>query len=372
MGKVPQPNLTWVPSPNYTVGRQGNPVRKRAFHHVVGSADSAKNKFLQDGGISAHFIVGADKIYCMVDTDNTAYTNGNWASNLESVTMEHEGDWRNGFRDDRVINNSVKLNAWLLDLYPNATFIRHRDVAQTACSCDLPVEEIDQKARALKDSYYAPVTPPQPEWLKNRVDTPDVIKYAQVDGVQLWKLDSTSTPADNRTFARNTDFLIGGETTVGGKKYYITKYSMDKSIAAGFRAEDLGDAPWAPPVPPSDTRSEWQRNLVDIPNKPMWAQRQTQLIDLVNGLPVAGVAPYAQFQKLDDVSAVTTVGTKSFYLTEYSFSKGIGRGFAASDLSETDPTPVDPTPQEPDRNMVIAFLTNLIKLITDFLAKYKR
>lgn len=380
MGKVPMPQLVWIPSPNYTAGRQGKPIRKRTFHHVVGSADSAKNKFLIKGGISSHFIIGASVIYCMVDTNNTAYTNGNWASNLESVTMEHEGDWRNGFRSEAVINNSVRLNAWLLDLYPSTTFNRHREVATngTVCPSDLPVEEIEQKARALRDSYYAPTPPPTPEWLKNRKPLTQSVMYAQVDGIRLWNLADTSKPSDTRTFARNTDFAIAGETTVGGVKYYITVYSMKNSVGAGFKASELGATPWTPPPPPTDTRPEWQKNLVDIPNRPMWATRQTQLIDLTTGRPVDGVAPFAQFAKLDDVSAQTVVGDKSFYLTEYSFSKKIGKGFTASDLSMTDPTPVVPPPVvtppvvDPDRNAIIAFLTMLRDLITNFLGKFKK
>ena len=147
-------------SPNYTPGRNGTPVRHITFHHVVGSAASAVSKFLNDASdVSAHFVVGANTIYCCVNTDDTAWTNGNWASNLESVTIEHEGDWRNGFRDERVLANSARLVAWLRSLYPGATPTRHRDISATACPGDLPVEEIWNRATAI---LYPPAPAPQP------------------------------------------------------------------------------------------------------------------------------------------------------------------------------------------------------------------
>lgn len=159
-------------SPNYTPGRAGTPVRHITFHHVVGSAESAISKFQSSASeTSAHFVVGHDKVYCCVNTDDTAWTNGNWASNLESVTIEHEGDWRNGFRDDRVIAQSVKLVAWLRSLYPNATPLRHRDISATACPGDLPVEEIWNKAFNVLNPP-APTPPPPPAPIPTPIPAP--------------------------------------------------------------------------------------------------------------------------------------------------------------------------------------------------------
>lgn len=161
----PMPPLTEVaPHPdNYMIGRNGVSVKRITFHHAVGTAESAVARFKTPVQVSAHFIVGHDKIYCMVDTDNTAFTNGNWASNLESVTIEHEGDWRNGFRDQRVLDNSAKLVAWLRSLYPSATPMRHRDVSATACPGDLPVEEIwNMASNLLNPPKPTPVPTPAP------------------------------------------------------------------------------------------------------------------------------------------------------------------------------------------------------------------
>lgn len=250
---VPQPNLIWVPSPNYTEGRQGNSVQNITFHHACSSAESAVSWLANTASqVSAHFVVAPDKIYCMVDTDNTAWTNGNWASNLISVTIEHAGTWLNGFRDEGVIAQSVILNAWLIDLYPNATPNRHRDVCATECPGDFPVEEVWQKAQALRQSIINPAPAPAPvvvvpEWLKNRV--PQVCtKYIAKDGVQLLDL-TTLKAADARVFTQNMKIDVGSKTTVSGKDYFITVYSTGKNIAAGYLGTDLLDQPYSPPIP---------------------------------------------------------------------------------------------------------------------------
>lgn len=150
-------------SPNYTEGRQGTPVRHLTFHHIVGPVSSAISRFSNPANqVSTHFAVGAKGVYCFVDTDNTAWGNGNWLSNLESVSIEHEGDWRNGFRDEAVIANSVRLVAWLRSLYPTATPTRHRDIIATACPGDLPVEEIWNKATLVLHPVPPPPPPPPP------------------------------------------------------------------------------------------------------------------------------------------------------------------------------------------------------------------
>lgn len=254
-----QPDLIWIPanSANFMYGRQGRGVSNITYHHVVGSAQSAVNKFLQPVQVSAHFVVASDRIYCMVDTDNTAYTNSNWISNLESVTIEHEGTWLNGFRDEGVIANSARLTAWLRTIYPGIGYNRHRDVSQvpTACCGDLPVEEIWQRASDILNPPQPPAPTPappvddRPEWLKNRSDLV-ATKYANKGNVQLWNLNDPSQPADSRLFAVNTKFDIGSTTTVGGQQYFITVYSTSKNIGAGYKATDLDDKEYTEPVQP--------------------------------------------------------------------------------------------------------------------------
>lgn len=265
-------------SPNYSEGRQGTPVRRIAFHHVVGSAASAVSKFRNAASqTSAHFVVGASKVYCCVDTDNTAWTNGNWASNLESVTIEHEGDWRNGFRDENVLNNSARLVAWLRTLYPSATPIRHRDVAQTACPGDLPVEEIWNRATNILN----PPKPPAPVVLpaaKLTITDTTTKTVELVKDSQLWDLSFTTWAA-----AKSVKPLAKGERVeinatashpLGGI-YYIQNYSPAQGINLGVNVKDAQvyvappvvtppvEPPVTPPVtPPTQSLKDWVLALV--------------------------------------------------------------------------------------------------------------
>lgn len=126
--------------------------------------------------------------------------------------------------------------------------------------------------------------------------------------------------------------------------------------------------------------------ITDIPNKHVKLIRDANLWDL-------------HFTKWSDAKAVKSLpaGTDievsatalhplggTYYLSEYSFSKGIGNGINVKDCEDVKPTPPSvpapipvPTPipveiPEPDRNAIIAFLNMLVKLITEFLGKFKK
>lgn len=260
-----EPTLDWQPSPNYSEGRDGNTVRHIAFHHVVGTAASAVSKFKNaNSQTSAHFVVAPDKIYCTVDTDNTAWTNGNWQSNLESVTIEHEGDWRNGYRNEAVIKNSAALVAWLRTLYPNTTPIRHRDVAQTACPGDLPVEEIWELATNTLNPP-AP-TPPVAATLKiTDINNRTVITNKDVN---VWDLTFTkyADAKSIKVIPKGTEVEISAVALHPlGSQYYLTEYSFSKGINNGINIKDC-DEKAVPPVitPPVVTPP------VVLPEYPGW------------------------------------------------------------------------------------------------------
>ncbi len=366
MGKVPQPNIQWrgAHPNNFTVGRPGGGRNgQQTDHHVVGSAESAVAVFNQGTrGASAHLIITdrADvAAFQCVSFDDTAWSDGNWASNLRTISIEHHGDWRNGYRNEQVIANAAKVVAWLRDAGLVTYFIRHRDVKpDTQCCADLPCEEIWDKATAIIQSYNKPAE--QPEWLKNRKAAGGTV-YAQNDGLRIYDLANPANFADSRVFARNTSFEIGSETTVGGVKYLITRSSTDLNKPNGIRASDVAAVPYTPPQDPP-TKPEtprWQDSLVDEENRKMYALRETFLIDLERGIPVVGKdgneVKFRAGDVINDVSAHTIVAGKTYYLTEYSFSKKIGNGILASDLSLSPESTPPGTPANPDPTPVFDF-----------------
>lgn len=402
---VPKPNIRWrgAHPNNFTVGRPGaSRDGRKTDHHVVGSRESAVIVFNQSNrGASAHFVCGGDVIDQCVDINNTAWSDGNWDSNLRTISIEHEGGQNgNGPYSDAMYANAAHLTAWLRENYGVSRFIRHREVKQTACPGGLDCERIWRESTALINRYNQP--PAQPEWMRNRKPVGQKTVYAQKAGIFVHNLTSPGTPLDSRRFVLNQDFLIKGETTVAGKQFWITVSSYDNNTPSGILKEDVADSPYKPPVtqPPKPTTPEWADALIrnDKENRELYVLRATPLIDLENGHPYVKDGKevwYSAGDIVKDVSSHTIVNEVTYEVTEYSLGnvkKGDyknANGIKASDLT-TDPKatppgtpanpelppkptdPVTPMPDVPNNEQVVSFLEMLVKLITDFLAKFKK
>lgn len=415
MGNVPKPAIQWrgAHPNNFTVGRPGGGLDGRnSYHHVVGSAESAVLVFNQPSrGASSHLIItdrGDIPAYQCVDFANTAWCDGNWESNLRTISMEHHGDWRNGYNNPQVIENSARVVAWLRDQGLVNRFQRHRDVATngTICPADLPVEAIWNRATQIINDYNKPVDN-RPQWLKDRQDVGDYTVYAQIEGLRLYNLNDPNQLADGRVFARNQNFLISSKVVIGGVTYLITKSSTDTNAAIGMREGEVSTNMWTPPAPvepPKPETPKWYDSVIDDANREMYVLRATQLINLETGRPATDKTGkeiwYQAGDIIKDVSAHTVVSEVTYALTEYSFGLvGSGKHALANGIKQADLTidpkatppgtpanptpvpdpeePVDPVdPDEPDedvvnKNVVILFLEGLIKTITDFINKLK-
>lgn len=301
-----------------------------------------------------------------VDFANTAHTDGNWESNIRALTMEHHGDWRHGYFNAQVIENSAKVVAWLRDQGIINRYQRHRDVSlnPTVCPADLPVERIWNRATEIINFYNQPAADTRPEWLKARGEVPGKTVYAQKAGIFVHNLNAPGTPLDTRRFALNQNFEIKGQTKVGGKDFWITRSSYDANIASGILKSDVADQPFVPPVPqpvptPMPTTPDWADSLLrDEENREMYVLRATPLIDLENGRPVLKDNKQVWFEAgeiIKDVSAHTIVAGVTYQLTEFSFNQiragqyvKYGNGIKSSDLT-IDPKACPPgTPANPE------------------------
>lgn len=411
MGKVPAPNIRWrgAHPNNFTVGRPGASRNgDQTFHHVVGSRESAVIVFNQPTrGASSHFVVGGDIIDQCVAIENTAWCDGNWEHNLRAITVEHEGGQNgNGPYSDAMYAQAAHLCAWLRENYGISKYVRHRDVSlkSTACPGGLDVERIWSRATEIIRQYNEPVTPPAPEWQRNKQVIAKKTIFGQNDGLYIYNLNSL-TPADDRRFSRNQNFEVTGKTKVGDREFYITGSSMELNKPNGIAFNEVADAPYIPPAPqpnpdpPKPSTPDWADSLlVDEANQTLYVLRATPVIDLENGRPVV-VNGQEQWKQagdiIQDVSAQTIVENVTYKLTEYSFQqigKGAWRnanGIKASDLTvdpkacppgtPANPTvppdpeePVDPMPDVPEEPMVplstvVEFLQKIVKIITEFL-----
>lgn len=129
---------------NYTRGRSAK-IRCITIHHMAGVNSAAGcGRIFQAVGRngSAHYGIGVNgEIGVYVEEENTAWTNSNWASNCESVTIENSnsstgGDWP---VSDATLNSCIKLVAdiakrnGLGTLVPGQNLTWHSMFAATTC-----------------------------------------------------------------------------------------------------------------------------------------------------------------------------------------------------------------------------------------------
>lgn len=255
-------DIIWKGSPNFTVGRQGKQPRFITFHHIVGSMESAAASFANPSRqVSTHFAVGARGAWQFVDTDHTAWGNGNWNSNLECISIEHEGDWRFGYTNAQCLENSAQLVALLRKTHPTIVgFNRHRDVVPTACPGDLPCEAIWNRSNEILNPPK-PVPAPAPP-VPNLVIT-DITNRVVITNkdANLWNLDFTTWDSAQavKTIPKGTEVEISAVARhpLGGS-YYMTEYSYSKGIRNGINVQDCSEKPEppVPPVPPEPPKPE--------------------------------------------------------------------------------------------------------------------
>ncbi len=134
---------------------------------------------------------------------------------------------------------------------------------------------IDMKQ--LKEVEVAPV--PQPEWIRNLKDITDTkLSVLPAAGVKVLNL-TTFTPVDGTIIPKGTQIDIAKETTIGGKKYYLSSYAVSKGLPWGIPADQLG----VPVVTPPAEKPEWLKNLKDITDKDFWTRSATPVLSAVDG-----------------------------------------------------------------------------------------
>lgn len=118
----------------YTKGRGGNSIKYIVIHHWD---DPAKHPAFEGvinwfgnpaSQVSAHYVVEAGRVACLVNESDTAWHAGNWAINQQSIGIECNP--RCSEADKTTVGELVTE---LLDRYPGAKIIGHKDIISTSC-----------------------------------------------------------------------------------------------------------------------------------------------------------------------------------------------------------------------------------------------
>lgn len=163
---MPYAYITSHNSPNYTAARnvpsvfgQARKVKSITIHHW----GDPKNKPQFDGIVSwlcrpngnssAHYVVEAGKVACIIDPDNAAWHAGNAVGNATSIGIE-----LNPREQDGDYVTAAELIGTLRKTYGDVPLFPHRHWASTECPGTYDLARLDRLARG---GTVTP-TPPKP------------------------------------------------------------------------------------------------------------------------------------------------------------------------------------------------------------------
>lgn len=125
--------ITKYNAKKYTPASRGKGTIRGIIIHYWGidgqKFDNVCNFFVNgSGGTSAHYVVEAGKVACLVAPKNIAWHAGNWAYNVGYIGIECRPEM-----SAADLETLCELVAELKDTYGDLKIIGHKDVKNTAC-----------------------------------------------------------------------------------------------------------------------------------------------------------------------------------------------------------------------------------------------
>jgi len=375
---------------NFTYGRSGRALRFFTVHHSAGWEDTLRYLWANPArGGSSTFWVGnnAGQIEQYVDTDDTAWCNGNWISNCESISCETRGDWR-GYYDQGTINNLEELMFRCLQVYPNLQLTFHQDVSDKFTLCPADLKNAGYAAQAWNRAKArlnapAPTPTPAPSKITYEKITPKRVELLKVASLWDFNFSTWAEAKAVKTFGQGEliDVVAIATNQLGGK-YYMTAYSYnDGNIRAtnGVNVVDVKDyvAPTPIPVPPTPTTPAIVFVPLDNPRN-LRTSRDLRVIDLETKTEVGDVIKAGT--DIAIVDKTTLSDNKMYFRSKWAQTNGKLWGVPADSITEVPtapevpvetvpPTPIDTDPTTPGHGDVVVRLNAIeafLKAITDF------
>lgn len=162
--------ITNYDSPNFTRGREGNRPQYIVIHHwgVDGQSFWGVVNWLcrQGGNSSAHYVVEAGRIACIVDPDDTAWHASNWWYNVRSIGIECRPEMTDG-----DLATVAELIGEIWKVYGKLPIIGHKDIVATACPGRYYAKLSTLKSMAESGKIIAPPAPTPKPKAKKSIDT---------------------------------------------------------------------------------------------------------------------------------------------------------------------------------------------------------
>lgn len=244
-------NITWIGSPNFTQGREGNRPTGVILHWMVSHIGGADSVFQnRSRNTSAHYGAEDDQVHQYVKEEDTAYHAGNWGVNLQTIGIEHSAEPGRSPSDGtyeisaQIIAAAAKKYGFPID----AEHIRHHyEIVATQCSGQVSNGGVDEdrilrRARELAGSYTPTLAPVPPTVTSKGIAT------VTVDRLNVRTAPNTSAPlGGSQTLSRGQTFeyqgLVQGQS-VSGISTWIHSTRGNYVWAGGT---NLGGAPATTP-----------------------------------------------------------------------------------------------------------------------------
>lgn len=264
--KIPGIAFYQAHSSNYSRGRE-QPIRYVTIHHSAGWEDTLRYLWANPSrNGSSHFWVGnkGGQIEQYVDTDDTAWTNGNWRSNNESLTIETRGDWR-GYYNKPTLDNLGKLLFEIRKRFPNVKIEYHKDVSDrvTLCPADLKDKGYAKQVWDDVSKQLNPPKPPAPSITYTKI-TPK--RIVLIRSTNLWDFNFTSWDKAKaiKPYGQGSVIdVVAVARNALGAKYYMTAYSYNNGAIRATNGFNIADCKDYVPVvtQPPTVEPKWEPML---------------------------------------------------------------------------------------------------------------
>lgn len=198
------------------------------------------------------------------------------------------------------------------------------------------------------DTYlFEADAPPVPEWQRNLTDIEDVKLMVLAANAPI--IDLNSGKEVGKPIPQGTWVDIAKKTTVGGRTYLLSSYSVTNAMPNGILQEQLGipaPDPVTPEPPKPQPEPEWLQNWKDIEDVTMYARDKIDVVNLIDGSTITTI----EKGKAIEIASSTEWHGQKYLITKYSTDKKAAAGIRLVDLDmkpvSTDPPA--PIPEDPD------------------------